>query len=149
MKLCWLNIRRIIAHLLKWIGHNISIILLLFSVSFSMMLIFPVCFHRVPIYSYFLNELKLPCSYSLEGKVQLLDNKEKVVDQNIIVYVGGYKTTTASDGTFHLEFSASNIDKVPIVFSFVTSSGDSVVQVEYITLTNDVYALQKEYVLHE
>lgn len=148
MKLFWLNLRRIGNCTLKWIGYNISIILLLFSVTFSFLLIFPICFHRVPIYSYFISELKLPYSYSLEGDVQLFDINGNVVNQNIDVYIGGYKTTAAADGTFFLKFSASNANEVPIVFSYATSNGNHVTQVEYITLANGVYVLQKGYVFY-
>lgn len=148
MKLFWLNLRRIGRCTLKWIGYNISIILLLSSVTFSLMLIFPICFNCVPIYSYFISELRLPYSYSLDGEVQLLDINGNIVNQDIDIYIGGYKTTAAADGTFFLRFSASNVNEVPIVFSYANSNDNHMTQVEYITLVDGVYVLKKEYVFN-
>lgn len=92
--------------------------------------------------------MSLPYSYSLEGTVQLLDIDGNVASQDIDIYIGGYKTTAASGGAFFIRFSASTTNKIPIVFSYVTSSGDHVTHVEYIALTNGEYTLQREYILY-
>ncbi len=148
VKLIWLKFRRGIKWLFKGFLLNISVILLLFSAAVSLLMLIPNCLHREPVYSYFISELKLPLSYDLSGKVQILDVDNNLVNKDVEIYIGGYSSMAKFDGTFSLKFTSSETIKVPIVINYTKPNGQSETQIEFIALRCGEYHLQKEFIYH-
>ncbi len=108
------GIRKLKKTLLYFLPYSLLVV----SVLISLFLLVPTCFDRVPTLSYLIHKHELPITYDLVGTVMVLDTKDDIVTNNIVVYVGGYSTTVEPTSEFSLTFSSPCIDKVFVVVQY-------------------------------
>ena len=144
-KLFQLKVRRFFRSAFRGIGFKLSIVFLLISVAVSLMIIAPNCFDRVPVYSYFIRELKLPITYELSGKIEIFDAHENCVNTNIEVIVGGYSTWTTLNGEYNLDFSSPATNEIYVIIRYTNSSGNIEIKTESIPISDGVHKLEKEF----
>lgn len=140
-----LNIRRFFKKCFFGKGFWLSFGLLIFSFFVLLMILFPICYDRVPVYSYFVQEWKLPISYNLSGKVEIVDTYGNIVNKDVEIYVGGYSATANSDGEFHLVFSAPSTTEIYAVVIYTNTAGQIITKNESIVIKKGVHDIEKEF----
>ena len=143
-----LSIKRILRSIFRGLGFKLSIIFLLFSFLVSLMIIAPICFNRIPVYSYFISELELPIAYELNGVVKIIDNNNNIVNKDIEVFIGGYSTTTNVNGEFKLKFSAPTTTEIFVTIRYVAPNGNTNIACEILTIGSGEHDLEKEFIIH-
>lgn len=132
----------------KWIKNfwfNASITLLLFSMCCSLLVLIPSILHRVPVFSYFIDEMRLPISYTLKGKICICDEDNNTVNKDVEVIIGGYSTFPDVDGNFSLKFASPNSLEIPVVIKYTKPNLNKETYMEFISFSRGVYILQREF----
>ncbi len=145
IKLLQLKIRRFYRSTFQRKGFWLSFFLLVFSFVVLIMILFPVIYDRVPLYSYFVREWKLPVAYELDGQVEIVDAAGNVVNTNVEVFIGGYSTSVDSNGQFKLVFSAPLTTELFIVIRYTTPSGQNIVKTELLVIKEGVHKIEQEF----
>lgn len=109
------------------------------------MILFPICYDRVPVYSYFVQEWELPISYNLSGKVEIVDAYGNIVNRDVEIFVGGYSATANSIGEFHLVFSAPSTTEIFAVVKYANPAGQIITKTESIVIKNGIHVIEKEF----
>lgn len=118
LKYIWLKLGRFKRKIFRRLPIILSYIFLVFSVLTSFVLLVPNCFNRIPVLSYFINEHKLPMTYELCGEVNILDENNDIINKDVEVFVGGYKTSLGISTEFSLEFVSPEISEVFVVIRY-------------------------------
>lgn len=140
-----LNIRRFFKKTFFGKSFWLSFGLLIFSFFVLLMILFPICYDRVPVYSYFVQEWKLPISYDLSGKVKIIDAYGNIVNKEVEIFVGGYSTTANSIGEFHLVFSAPSTTEIFAVIRYTNPAGQIITKTESIVIKSGIHVIEKEF----
>ena len=143
-----LSLRRAYNKWFKSFGFKASIALLLFSMCCSLVVLVPTVLHRVPVFSYFIDEMRLPVSYTLEGKISICDAEKNIVCKDVEVIIGGYSTFSDVDGYFSLKFASPNSTDIPVVIKYTKPNTNQETHLEFITFNRGDYILQKEFVIN-
>lgn len=101
-----LKVGRFIHNFFSRLPRVLSYSLLIFSVVVCMTILVPNCFDRIPLFSYYISERKLPIAYELSGKVKIIKKNGDEIKEKVEVFVGGYKISTLTSTDFTLKFSA-------------------------------------------
>ena len=144
-KLFQLNIRRIFRNTFFGKGFWLSLGLLIFSFIVLLIILFPICYDRVPVYSYFVKERKLPISYNFSGKVEIVDAYGNIVNKDVKIFVGGYSATPNSVGEFHLVFSAPTTTEIFAVIKYTNIAGQIITKTESIIIKDGIHDIEKEF----
>ena len=148
LKLILLKIRRLFRGAFKGIGFKMSIVFLLFSVAVSLMIIAPNLFDRVPVYSYFIRELKLPISYELSGKIEIIDADGNLLSTDAEIIIGGYSSRTSLNGEYRLNFSSPATSEVFVTIRYADQNGNLTITTESVSATNGIHNIRKEFTLY-
>jgi hypothetical protein len=138
--------RRFFRRVFKGIGSRLSIAFLLFSAAISLMILAPNCFDRVPVYSYFIRELKLPITYEINGKVKIVDVDGNIVNTDVEIIVGGYSTSVDSNGEYVLIFSAPVTAEIFVVIRYIDIDGNTIAKIESVLIKSGVHKIKREFV---
>lgn len=117
-KLFWINLGRVIQKFLYYLPVILSYVPLIISMMISLIIFFPNCFDRVPVLTYFIEKLELPITYELCGEVKIIDKNGNIVDKNVEVIVGGYKTSILGSTEFNLKFTSPMTNEVFVVIRY-------------------------------
>ena len=145
-KLFRINARRFFRSAFRGIGFKLSVIFLIFNVAVSLLILIPNCFDQVPVYSYFVRELKLPIAYELNGKVELVDVNGNVVNTDVEIFVGGYSTSTNSNGEYILDFSAPATTEIFVVIRYTNHECNTITKTESVLVKHGVHTIEREFV---
>lgn len=145
VKLFQLKARRFFRHTFQRKSFWLSVGLLIFSFFVLLMVLFPILYDRVPLYSYFIQKWELPISYELDGKIEVLDANGYFVNRDVEVFIGGYSTKVADDGEFKLVFSAPTATKLFVVVQYVDTTGRIVTKTELLIIGNGMHSIKKEF----
>jgi len=144
-KLFQLNIRRFFRKTFFGKGFWLSFGLLIFSFFVLLMILFPICYDRVPVYSYFVQEWELPISYNFSGKVEIVDAYGNIVNKDVEIFVGGYSATANFIGEFHLVFSAPPATEIFAVIKYTNLAGQIITKTESIVIKGGIHDIEKEF----
>ncbi|MGE5389794.1 MAG: hypothetical protein ACM3PE_01900 [Deltaproteobacteria bacterium] len=144
-KLFQLNLRRFFRNTFFGKGFWLSFGLLIFSFFVLLMILFPICYDRIPVYSYFVEEWKLPISYNFSGKVEIVDANDKFVNKDVEIFVGGYSTTANSIGEFHLVFSAPTATEIFAVIKYTNLAGQTITKTESLVIKGGIHDIEKDF----
>lgn len=117
-KFIWLKLGRSIRRIFHRLPIILSYMFLTFSVMTSLMILFTNCFDRVPVLSYYISEHELPITYELCGEVKVIDKSGHIVNKNVEVIVGGYRTSTFLSTEFNLKFTSPMTNEVFVVIRY-------------------------------
>lgn len=110
-----------IGRLVRWIyskwSIGLSYTLLIISFLIFLAILIPNCFDKVPVFSYFISEKKLPITYELCGEVRVLDDTGNLLNKNVEVFVGGYSTYLEST-EFNLKFTSPITNELFVVIRY-------------------------------
>ncbi len=118
LKLIRLKLGRFMRRFLHRLPIMLSYIFLTFSVLTSLMILLPSCFDKVPVLSYYISELELPITYELCGEVKIIDKNGNIVNKNVEVIVGGYRTSILMSTEFNLKFTSPMTNEVFVVIRY-------------------------------
>lgn len=118
LKLIWLKLGRFMQKILHRLPIILSYIFLTFSVLVSLMILLPSCFDKTPVLSYYISELELPITYELCGEVKIIDKNGNIVNKNVEVIVGGYRTSILKSTEFNLKFISPMTNEVFVVIRY-------------------------------
>lgn len=145
-KYCWLKILRVARIFLHKLPTFFSYFFLVFSVIACLIFLIPECFDRVPVLSYYIREQELPITYTLNGKVKVLDADGKTINKNIEVFVGGYSVYLKSED-FSLMFSSPITDEVYVIIRYEIN-GDVRFITENLKIEDNSYSITKEFIIY-
>ena len=145
-KYCWLNIVRVVFAFLRKLPTFFSYFFLIFSVTSCLMILMPECFDRVPVLSYYIREQELPITYTLDGKVKVLDANGKAINNNVEVFVGGYSVFLESED-FSLTFSSPITDEVFVIIRYEVN-GDVRFLVRNLKIKNNSHSITEEFTIY-
>ena len=91
---------------------------LILSGVICLTILFPVSLGRVPVLSYFISEHELPVKYELCGEVKVIDEHGNIINKNVEVFVGGYKTSIYNLTDFSLKFSSPTTNEIFVVIKY-------------------------------
>lgn len=123
-----------------------SYFFLTFSVICCLIILFPNCFNKVPILSYYIREAELPITYTLNGEVKVLDAGGNIINKNIEVFVGGYSTFLESEH-FSLTFSAPTTDEVFIIIRYEIN-GNMYEFTKCLKIESNNYLITEEFIIY-
>lgn len=146
LKYLWIIVVRSARNLLHKLPTIFSYFFLVFSVICCLIFLFPSCFSKVPVLSYYIIEKELPISYTLNGEVKVLDNDGNIINKNIEVFVGGYSTILESEH-FNLTFSAPTTDEVYVVIRYEVN-GNMDEYTECLEIKNNNHSITKEFIIY-
>ncbi len=137
-----LSLKRIRYNIFKFgkVNKFISYSVLLLSAILFMGVVSLSFVQRVPILSFFSDQLQFPHKYELSGKVEISDNTDKIM-LPIEVKIGGFNINSYSDNFYTIHFVASQSNRIPVVIMF-EYKGKEYERVEYITYESD-YSLNQ------
>lgn len=118
LKLIWLKLGRFMQKILHRLPIILSYIFLTFSVLVSLMILLPSCFDKTPVLSYYISEFELPITYELCGEVKIIDKNGNIVNKNVEVIVGGYRTSILMSTEFNLKFISPMTNEVFVVIRY-------------------------------
>lgn len=136
LKRCWLYITLICRRVFKNIGYKLSFILIAFSFSISLFFLIPPLFSKVPVFSYFYDTLSLPISYEFDGKVILINSEEEVMDQMVVVSIGGYSVQANSGEDFKLVFTSNTKHNVYAVIEYIDENKEKAIATIKLDINN-------------
>lgn len=149
----WIKKNRLIAQskidkMKKRISMLLGRLLFLISISMFLLIFLTNIFHRVPVFSYFVRELKLPLTLKLCGQIQV--NFEDEIEPNtmITISIGGYKNHVRNGTEFELNYSAVNLQNIPVIIEFWKQE-KKITKIEYITYQKGEYVLECSYTYYE
>ena len=145
-KYCWLKILRVARIFLHKLPTFFSYFFLVFSVIACLIFLIPECFDRVPVLSYYIREQGLPITYTLNGKVKVLDADGKTINNNNEVFVGGYSVYLKSED-FSLMFSSPITDEVYVIIRYEIN-GDVRFITENLKIEDNSYSITKEFIIY-
>lgn len=146
----WLCFKHGARSLLKRTPFALSIVLLLFPVVVSLFLLLPSLFLRSPNLSYLLEKLSLPLTYEYNGKIVLLDPDGNIVDQNVLVSIGGYSIEVNTNEEFNLKFSSEFTDYVYVSVEYFKMNNVQDIETrkfptnKNIIINGDIYIYEKD-----
>lgn len=146
LKYCWLNIVRVVRGFLRKLPTFFSYFFLVFSVISCLMILIPECFDRIPVLSYYIREQELPITYTLNGKVKVLDANGKAINKNVEVFVGGYSVSLESED-FSLTFSSPMTDEVYVIIRYEVN-GDVRFLVRNFKIKNNSHSITEEFTIY-
>ena len=146
LKYLWLIVVRSTRNLLHKLPTIFSYFFLAFSVICCLIILFPSCFNKVPVLSYYIIEKELPITYTLNGEVKVLDKDGNIINKNIEVFVGGYSTFLESEH-FNLIFSAPTTDEVYVVIRYEVN-GNMDEFTECLEIKNNNHSITKEFIIY-
>lgn len=147
MKCVWIKVKRLGKKILNKFIIVLSYIFLLLSVVTSLVLLIPNCFGRVPILLYYISEARLPLVYELSGKVIILDENDEVINENIEVFIGGYKGVYLTSTEFNLKFSSPMTNEIFVVIRYKID-GVTKSFIDSVTYDYGSYSTKEEFVIH-
>jgi hypothetical protein len=109
------------------------------------MVLFPGLFLQIPILSNIFENLKLPISYSIEGRVLIYNTDKQIVKKQVKIFIGGYSTLTRYDGYYYLRFTSPSAAKIPILFYFLDSENKDIKEITFIDLNNRIFNIQNNF----
>ena len=110
------------------------------------MILIPECFDRIPVLSYYIREQELPITYTLNGKVKVLDANGKAINKNVEVFVGGYSVSLESED-FSLTFSSPMTDEVYVIIRYEVN-GDVRFLVRNLKIKNNSHSITEEFTIY-
>lgn len=146
-KYLWLKVGRLRKKIFSRIAFIFSYFFLSFSALACMIILASNCFDRVPILSYFVREYKLPLTYELCGEVKVLDENGNLVNENVEIYVGGYKTAILTSTEFHLTFIAPMLDEVYVVVRYEVD-GEILEFVKCLIIKEENHIIREEFIIY-
>lgn len=146
LKYLWLIVVRSTRNLLHKLPTIFSYFFLAFSVICCLIILFPSCFNKVPVLSYYIIEKELPITYTLNGEVKVLDKDGNIINKNIEVFVGGYSVFLESE-YFNLTFSSPTTDEVYVVIRYEVN-GDIYEFIECLEIENNNHSITKEFIIY-
>lgn len=146
IKYLWLIVGRGLYNLLKKLPTVFSYSFLGFSVIFCLIILFPSCFNKMPVISYFISEGEFPTTYKLTGNIKIVDEDKNIINKNVEVFVGGYSTSLESED-FHLTFSAPTTDEVYVVIRYEVN-GKVYESTNYLEVKNEDHLIAKEFIIY-
>ena len=144
-KLFRLKIHRFFKKTFSGKSFFLSVCLLIFSFFVLLMILFPICYDRVPVYYYFVQERKFPLSYNFNGKVEIVDACGNIVNKDVEIFVGGYSATPNSIGEFQLVFSAPPTTEIFAVIKYTNSVGQIITETESIVIKDRIHDIKKDF----
>lgn len=96
--------------------------------------------HRVPVFAYFIEELKLPIALKICGKIDIYENEQVMKDIPVNIKIGGYEKNIHSGENYELIFSATNTEEIPINVEYQIE-GEHVNKTEYVTYHKNEYVI--------
>jgi len=72
----------------------------------------------MPVLSYYISEHKLPMTYELYGEVSVLNKNGDIINKNVEVFVGGYRTYLGISTEFNLKFASPETSEVFVVIRY-------------------------------
>ncbi|OUP70720.1 hypothetical protein B5F10_02075 [Anaerotruncus colihominis] len=146
LKYLWLIVVRSIRNLLHKLPTIISYFFLAFSVISCLIILFPSCFNKVPVLSYYISKQEFPTTYTLNGGIRVLDEDGNIINKNIEVFVGGYSTFLESEH-FNLTFSAPTTDEVYVVIRY-EANGNMHEFTKCLEIENNNHSITKEFIIY-
>ena len=143
MKYIRLITKRYINKICNIIPIAISYCILVFSVFCCLIILIPSCFDRVPVLSYYISRHDLPMLYELHGKVQVINEAGEIVNRNVEVFVGGYKSKVVSSN-FELVFSAPMMKEMYVIIRYEVN-GKIEECVKYIEINDKERVISEEF----
>ncbi len=117
-KLVWLKVTRNVRRFFSNLGYKISVLCVIFTMIVSLFFLIPPLFSRVPVFSYFLYKFSLPISYEFDGKIVLTDADGSIVNQSVVVSIGGSHMLVHSGDDFVLKFPSEATDCFFVVVEY-------------------------------
>jgi hypothetical protein len=98
---------------------TISLILFLISIALFLFILIPNLFHQMPM----IGEMgERPFILELSGNVQVKlagnDSASPSYAPGAIIEIGGYKTTTDFNGSYHITFISKEKSQIPVMISW-------------------------------
>ena len=146
LKYLRLIVVRGIRNLLHKLPTIFSYFFLGFSVICCLIILFPSCFNKVPILSYYIREAELPITYTLNGEVKVLDEDGNIINKNVEVFVGGYSVFLESEH-FNLTFSSPTTEKVYVVIRY-EANGDMCEFTNCLEIESNNHSITKEFIIY-
>lgn len=147
---CLKYLRLIAVRSMRNLLHKLPTIFSYFFLAFSVMscliILFPSCFDKVPVLSYYISEQEFPTTYTLNGEVNVLDEGGNIINKNIEVFVGGYSVFLESE-YFNLTFSSPTTDEVYVVIRYEVN-GDIYEFIECLEIENNNHSITKEFIIY-
>lgn len=104
--------------------------------------------HRVPVFTYFIEELKLPIALRICGEINIYENEQIMKDIPINIKIGGYEKNIYSGEYFELIFSATNTKDIPINIEYQIEN-EFVNKIEYVTYHKNEYVISRNFEFFE
>jgi hypothetical protein len=111
------------------------------------MILFPSCFGRVPAWSYFIGEHELPIAYELCGEVKIIDKNGDIVNKNVEVVVGGYRTSVLMSTEFNLKFTSPMTNEVFVVIRY-ENDGEIHESTKCVMIEDGNHMLEMEFIIY-
>ena len=118
IKYGWLNLGRFKRKIFNRLPIILSYTFLAFSAVTSLILLAPNCFNKVPVLSYYISEYELPVAYELYGEVSVFDENGDIINKNVEVFVGGYRTSLGTSTEIKLKFVSPEVSEVFVVIRY-------------------------------
>lgn len=80
--------------------------------------------------------MSLPISYDFEGTVMIVDEEDKLINQTVTIFVGGYSTEVFSGDSFILKFASEHADYFYATIEYTDRFGNKVITTEKIEINN-------------
>lgn len=97
--------------------------------------------HRVPIFAYFIEEMKLPIALKVCGKINIYDNNNLVNSLPVDIKIGGYEKRVYSGEEFELVFSATDKEDIPIMLEYQIGN-EIIKKIESISYVEKQYTIK-------
>jgi hypothetical protein len=134
--------------LYRLLKRSLTYIPTILSVILLMLILVTNLAHRAPIFSYFIEELEFPLTFSLNGRVVNVTGDNTIYSVRANINIGGYQTKTDINGNFHIKFSSPTKTDIPIVITWL-NTGEKKTIIRYISFSEKSYNEQKEFFVND
>lgn len=146
LKYFWLIVVRGIRNLLHKLPALFSYFFLVFSLVSCLIILFPSCFNKVPVLSYYISEQEFPIRYTLNGEVKVFDEDGTIINKNVEVFVGGYSTFLESEH-FNLTFSSPTTDEIYVVIRYEIN--ENIYEfIKCLEIENNNHSITEEFIIY-
>jgi len=130
--------------LYRWLKKSLAYIPAIFSVTLLLLILATNLAHRAPILGYFIEELELPLTLFLSGRVVNLTDDGTICSVRAAVNIGGYQTKTDINGNFRIRFSSPMKGDIPVVITFTYANTKKTI-LRYISFPEKNYTVQEDF----
>lgn len=149
MKYICLITRRLLNKFKVCLFHSLSYIFLFFSVIVCLFILYTNIVNVSPAFSYIIKKRELPLAYTMYGDICIIDSAGNTINNNVVLYVGGYKVEIGTSSKYKLVFSSPITDVFYANIQYENQNMEKKEFTKCLTILNNSTEIQEDFIIYE